>query len=66
MASYGSIVAHPYFAVTDASGRFTLPDLPPGTYTLEVWHERLGTRSQTITVAPNGSIDVAVTFAQQG
>lgn len=66
MASYGSIVAHPYFAVTDASGRFTLPDLPPGTYTLEVWHEKLGTRSQTITIEPNGSADVAVTFAQQG
>ncbi|HLF94348.1 MAG TPA: carboxypeptidase regulatory-like domain-containing protein [Planctomycetota bacterium] len=30
---------HPYFAVTDDAGKFTIRDLPPGKYTLEVWHE---------------------------
>ena len=64
MASYGGIVEHPYFAVTDATGAFALPRVPPGTYTVEVWHETLGTRTQTITVEPNGSVDLAVTFAQ--
>jgi hypothetical protein len=33
---------HPYFAVTDAHGRFSLPALPPGHYDLVVWQERLG------------------------
>lgn len=63
MTSYGGIVAHPYFAVTDAAGRFSLPDLPPGTYTIEAWHEKLGTRTQQITIAPKQSADVAFTFA---
>jgi plastocyanin len=63
MTSYGHVVAHPYFAVTDASGRFSLPNLPPGTYTLEVWHEKLGTRTQQVTVAPRQSADAAFTFA---
>jgi len=30
---------HPYFAVTDESGAFTIKDVPPGEYTLELWHE---------------------------
>ena len=63
MASYAGIVAHPYFAVTDAAGRFSLPNLPPGTYTLEVWHEKLGTRTQQITIAPKQSADANFTFA---
>ena len=62
MASYAGIVAHPYFAVTDAAGNFSLPNLPPGTYTLEVWHEKLGTRTQQITIAPKQSVQSAFTF----
>ena len=63
MASYAGIVAHPYFAVTDATGAFSLPNLPPGTYTLEVWHEKLGTRTQQITIGPKQSADAVFTFA---
>jgi hypothetical protein len=63
MASYAGIVAHPYFAVTDASGSFSLPNLPPGTYTLEVWHEKLGTRTQQITIAPKQPADATFTFS---
>ena len=64
MASYAGIVEHPYFAVTGADGRFTLPDLPPGTYTIEAWHEKLGTRTQQITIEPKQAAEVAFTFAQ--
>jgi plastocyanin len=63
MTSYAGVVAHPYFAVTDAAGRFSLPNLPPGTYTLEVWHEKLGTRTQQITIAPKQAVDATFTFA---
>lgn len=32
------VLPTPYFAVTDRDGRFTLSDLPGGTYTLSAWH----------------------------
>lgn len=41
---------NPYFSVTDNSGSFKLADVPPGTYTVEVWHETLGKSSQKVTV----------------
>lgn len=62
MTSYGNVVEHPYFAVTGASGRFRLPNVPPGTYTLEVWHEKLGRQQQTITIGPKQSADAVFTF----
>jgi hypothetical protein len=36
------VVAHPYYAVTDESGRFQLTDVPPGTYQIVAWHEGWG------------------------
>ncbi len=33
------VVRHPYYAVTDESGRFEFTDVPPGTYQIEAWHE---------------------------
>ena len=62
MTSYGNVVAHPYFVVTDASGRFTLPNVPSGTYTIEVWHEKLGRQQKQITIEPNKPADTAFTF----
>jgi plastocyanin len=49
---HGWLVAteNPYFAVTDNSGNFKLTDVPPGNYTVEVWHEKLGKNTQKVTV----------------
>lgn len=41
--AYVYIFDHPYAAVTDKAGRFVIRDIPPGTYTVEAWHEKLGT-----------------------
>jgi hypothetical protein len=35
----GSVVKHPYYAVTDRDGFFKLADVPPGEYEIEAWHE---------------------------
>lgn len=45
---------HPYFAVTDARGDYTIDDVPPGTYTLRVRHGVLGSIQRTVTVEPGG------------
>jgi len=39
MSAYVHVVNHPYYAVTDADGNFKLTDIPPGEYTLRMWHE---------------------------
>jgi hypothetical protein len=52
MAAYVGVMSHPFFAVTDADGRYEIKGLPPGDYTVAIWHEKLGTREQKITVAP--------------
>jgi hypothetical protein len=53
---------HPYFAVTSADGKFELKNLPPGTYTIEAWHEQYKTLDQTVTLAPRESKSVSFTF----
>ncbi len=55
MRSYIGVVNHPYFDVTGADGTFELKDLPPGDYTVQVWHERLGTQEMQVSVAASES-----------
>ena len=45
-------VEHPYFAVRGADGKFDIKNLPLGEYTIEAWHEKLGTAAQRVHVAP--------------
>lgn len=56
------VAPHPYYAVTDDSGAFTLSGVPPGSYTLTVWHESLGTREQPVTATAGGSSESTITF----
>jgi hypothetical protein len=53
MHAFIGVVDNPYFAVSKEDGSFTIENLPPGTYTLGIWHEDLGTEERTITVAPH-------------
>jgi plastocyanin len=62
MNAYIGVLDHPFYAVTGADGSFSLKGLPPGTYTIEAWHEKLGTQTQTVTVAATETKDVAMTF----
>jgi plastocyanin len=55
MEGWWYVTDTPYYAITDASGRFTIKDVPPGDYTLEVWQEKLGTRDQKVEVKPGAS-----------
>ena len=52
---YIAVFDHPYFAVTGANGAFAFDSVPPGTYTLRVWHERLGTASKQVVVSGGGT-----------
>jgi hypothetical protein len=62
MAAHVGVLPHPFFAVSDATGAFRIAGLPPGTYTLEAWHEVLGTRTAEVTVGPSQAQTTAITF----
>jgi plastocyanin len=62
MNAYAGVVDHPFFAVSDAGGKFELKGLPPGDYTIEAWHEKLGTQEQKITVGAKESKEANFNF----
>jgi plastocyanin len=62
MNAYVGVVNHPYFAITDKDGKFDLKDVPPGTYTIEAWHEKLGTATQSVTLGQKDTKDISFTF----
>jgi hypothetical protein len=53
---------HPYFAVTRDGGKFELANLPAGTYTVEAWHEKLGTQTQRVTIGEKESKEITFSF----
>jgi hypothetical protein len=48
MHAYIGVVEHPYFSVTGPDGSFVWNNVPPGDYTVAVWHEKLGQQSRQV------------------
>jgi plastocyanin len=61
MNAWVGVVNHPFHAVSGEGGAFEIAGLPPGTYTIEAWHEKLGTQAQSVTIG--ASETVALSFA---
>jgi len=55
MRGWVVVAPHPFYALSDARGRFKLDNVPAGQYTLRVWHERLGELSRPVTVTDGGA-----------
>jgi plastocyanin len=64
MEAYVGVVDHPYFAVTGEDGSFRIENLPPGTYTIEAWHEAYGAQTTQVTVAAQQTGETTFTFNQ--
>jgi plastocyanin len=56
------VLENPYFAATDNKGKYTIQNVPPGTYKLKAWHERLPSLTKEITVADTGEAKVDFTL----
>jgi plastocyanin len=64
MRAWVVVAEHPFYAVTGEQGEFVLDNVPPGNYTLRLWHESLGTMTRAVTVSA-GSTTVNVEMGRR-
>jgi plastocyanin len=62
MRMYLNVVEHPFFAVSDAEGKFEIKGLPPGEYTLAFVHEKVGEKTSRVKVEEQKTATVEVTM----
>jgi len=62
MGAYAGVFDHPFFSVTGDDGAFSLKGLPAGKYTVEAWHEKLGTQTMEVTVGEADKKEIEFTF----
>jgi hypothetical protein len=65
MEAFIGVQEHPYMAVSAEDGTFRLENLPPGTYTIEAWHEAYGTQTQTVTVGAQETGEVMFEYSSE-
>jgi hypothetical protein len=58
MTGYVLVTDNPFFSVTGDDGAFEIKNVPAGKYTVEVWHERLGSQTQEVTVADGKPVEL--------
>ena len=63
MNAWVGVMSHPFFATSGEDGSFRIQGLPAGTYEIEAWHEKFGTKTATVTVPDGGSGTAEFTFA---
>lgn len=66
MTAYVGVFGNSYFAVSGTDGKYSIPSLPPGTYELEAWHEKLGVKTATVTVTADKPASANFAFAPPG
>jgi hypothetical protein len=64
MSGWIAVMDNPFFAVTDEDGSFSFSGLPYGQFELVAWHEKLGTKSQTIHMLEGGVLEVDFSFSR--
>ena len=62
MNAWVGVLEHPFYATSGKGGAFSLAGLPPGNYTIEAWHEKLGTQTQQVTIGPKESKPISFVF----
>jgi len=67
MGAYVGVMTHPFFDVTGKDGKFEIKGVPAGTYEIEAWHEKLGTKTASVTVGDNDTqtVDFSMTVPKK-
>ena len=63
MQAFIRVDAHPFHAVTGVNGYFRIADVPPGTYRMEIWHEKLGQQEKTIRIEAGQTQTIQVEYS---
>lgn len=58
MSAWILVFNHPFFAATDEDGRYAIPNVPAGAYSLAVWHETLPREARRIVVPEGGTLEI--------
>lgn len=64
MSAFIVILKNPYFTLTGPEGEFTINNIPPGTYTIKTWHEKLKEQKQEITLKQDESKTIKFTLTR--
>ena len=62
MHGWFAVLKTNHYSITGDGGAFTLPNLPPGKYTITAWHEDYGTQTQDVTISGNETKSVDFSF----
>ena len=62
MHAFAGVLSHPFYSATGTDGSYSIKGLPPGTYTIEAWHEKYGTQTATVTVKAAETKTADLTF----
>jgi hypothetical protein len=62
MQTWGFAAENPYYALTKEDGEFIIRDIPPGTYKVTAWHPIFDFMEKTVTIPPNGEVELEFEF----
>ena len=65
MGGYVAVMSHPFFSTSKLDGKFTISNLEAGTYEVEAWHEKMGTKTQSVTVDADETKTIDFTFSHE-
>jgi plastocyanin len=65
MDAYVVVMDNPYFSVTGADGAFKIENVPPGTYNLKTWHEKLRSKEQVVKIEGGKTVEVNFTLEKR-
>ena len=63
MSSYMGVLDHPFFTVSGSDGSYSIEGLPAGDYEIEAWHESLGVKTMSVSVAADGAAEADFDFS---
>jgi hypothetical protein len=62
MTAFILVFAHRFFALTGPDGTYRIQGIPPGSYTVSVWHPVLSAAPRSVTIPERDGADVSLDF----